>query len=235
MTNGQIIITGGSRGLGAAIALELDRRGADVVCLSRSGEAPAGRGMICDMSDENDVRRVFADIGRSGPVAGLVNNAGMERAMPADRLTTELYDQIMNLNARAVMVASREAYPLFKARGSGRIVNMGSMFDRLGVKGHIPYCASKAAVAAITRCLAVEWAADNISVVNVAPGYVETDLNRDFLNKESVRTWIGKRVPLGRTGRPEEVARLVSVLLLEEFPFLTGETIHMDGGQTINP
>jgi NAD(P)-dependent dehydrogenase (short-subunit alcohol dehydrogenase family) len=132
------------------------------------------------------------------------------------------------------MVACREAYPYLKAHGSGRIVNVGSFFDKLGVSANLAYCASKAAVGAMTRCLAVEWARDGIIVNNVAPGYVETDLNRDFLSREKIKTWLGQRVPLGRAGQPAEIARIVAVLMSEALTFLTGETIYVDGGQGMN-
>ena len=89
---------------------------------------------------------------------------------------------------------------------------------------------SKAAVGAITRCLAVEWAEDGISVVNVAPGYVETDFNRDFMRRDAVRRWLERRIPAGRTGTPEEVAGLVAALFDMRSPYLTGETIYLDGG-----
>ncbi len=140
----------------------------------------------------------------------------------------------MRLDATAVMVASREAYPHLKAAGGGTIVNIGSFFDRLGVPGSLAYCAAKAAVAAMTRVLAVEWAPDRIRVLNVAPGYIETDLNRDFLAHSKTQAWISRRVPLGRPGTPEEVARLVALLLDSGLGFLTGETITIDGGQGMN-
>jgi NAD(P)-dependent dehydrogenase (short-subunit alcohol dehydrogenase family) len=137
------------------------------------------------------------------------------------------------VNATGLFVACREAYPHLKARGGGTIVNLGSFFDRMGVPRNLAYTASKAAVGAITRCLAVEWAKDGITVINVAPGYIETDLNREFLSRQSVRDYLIPRIPMGRTGRPEEVARLVAALFTEDLAFMTGETVYMDGAQTI--
>ena len=110
---------------------------------------------------------------------------------------------------------------------------MGSFFDRMAVPYNLAYCASKAAVGAMTRCLAAEWAADGIRVINVAPGYVETALNREFLAREDMRRYMESRVPLKRAGRPEEVARLVAALLSEDIPYLTGETIYMDAAHAI--
>jgi NAD(P)-dependent dehydrogenase (short-subunit alcohol dehydrogenase family) len=133
-----------------------------------------------------------------------------------------------------VFVACREIYPHLKAAGGGTIVNVGSFFDKLGVSENVAYCASKAALGALTRCLAVEWASDNIRVLDVAPGYIETDLNRDFLARDKVKAWLERRVPVGRAGTAEEVARLVGSIFFENIAFLTGETIYLDGGQGMN-
>ncbi len=233
MPDGQIIVTGASKGIGAAIALELQQRDYSVVCLSRSGNAPAGSGLVCDMTDEGSVRAAIKDVAARGTIGGLVNNAGLHKGGPTASLDTTDYEAVMRLNATAIMIASREVYPHLKAKG-GTIVNLGSFFDKLGVPDNLAYCASKAAVAAMTRCMAVEWAADDITVMNVAPGYIETDLNRDFLAKEKVRKWLAGRVPLGRPGRPEEVARLVAAIFAEKIAFMTGETIYIDGAQGMN-
>lgn len=232
---GRIVVTGASRGIGAAIALGLDAAGYDVIGLSRGGDTAAGRGIACDMTDEAAVKAVFASLAKDdAPLAGLVNNAGAHGQAPSAELTTEDYERVMTLNATAVMVCAREAHPLLKRDGGGLIVNMGSFFDKLGVREHLAYCASKAAVGAMTRCLAVEWAEDGISVVNVAPGYIETDFNRPFLTRESIKKWIQRRVPVGRTGMPEEVARFVVALFTMGIPYLTGETVYLDGGHGMN-
>lgn len=233
MPEGTIIVTGASKGIGAAIAADLDRRGYRLACVSRSGDAPTGTGFACDMTDEDAVKATMARIAGNGPVVGLVNNAGVHIGGAADTLTTAEYEKVMALNATAVMVAAREAYPHLK-KTAGTIVNIGSFFDKLGVPGNLAYCASKAAVGAMTRCMAVEWAADGIAVINVAPGYIETDLNRDFLAREKVRRWLETRVPVKRPGDPAEVARLVGAIFAERIGFLTGETIYIDGGQGMN-
>ena len=231
MRERRIIVTGASKGLGAATARALDEAGYEVVGLSRSGTSPAGRGIVCDMTDEAAVRAVFAGLADDpAPVAGLVNNAGAHGQSASAEIDIADYERVMTLNATAVVVASREAYPLLKRAGGGLIVNMGSVFDKLGVKEHLAYCVSKAAVGAITRCLAVEWAEDGISVVNVAPGYVETDFNRDFMRRDAIKRWLERRIPAGRTGTPEEVAGLVAALFDMRSPYLTGETIYLDGG-----
>ena len=233
MRDGSVIVTGASRGIGAAIAQTLDARGMTVFGLSRTGTSPAGRAIMCDMTDEAAVRRIFSEVADEGPVAALVNNAGVHIGSPSHELATSEFNEVMALNATAVMVGCREIYPHFAGAG-GSIINIGSFWDRMGVPQNLAYCASKAAVGAITRCLAVEWAKDNIRVVDVAPGYIETDLNREHLARDKVRKWLEGRVPVGRPGTPQEVARLVAALLVEDIPFLTGETIYLDGGQGMN-
>ncbi|WP_111731845.1 SDR family NAD(P)-dependent oxidoreductase [Roseovarius amoyensis] len=233
MSKGQIIVTGASKGIGLAIAQHLESRGFAVVGLSRSGTGGAGRQMRCDVTDEDAVREVFAEIAAQGPVAGLVNNAGVHIGSATATLRTDDFNKTMALNVTAVMVAAREAYPHLRANG-GTIVNIGSFFDKMGVPDNLAYCASKAAVAAMTRCMAVEWAQDGIRVMTVAPGYIETDLNRAFLARDKVRAWLQSRIPTGGPGQPADVARLVGAIFVEDIAFLTGETIYIDGAQRIN-
>ncbi len=231
MTDGYILVTGATRGIGAAIARALAANGARVAGLTRSGETAAGEGFICDATDEKGIAKAIAAVAARGPIAGLVNNAGLYEEHKSDQLSAADFERIMRTNATSVVVASREIYPHLKRAGGGLIVNIGSFFDKMGVSRSVAYCASKAAIGAITRCLAVEWASDNIRVVDVAPGYIATDLNADFREKEHVKAWIKRRIPVARPGTPEEVARLVGALFKSDLGFLTGETIYIDGGQ----
>jgi NAD(P)-dependent dehydrogenase (short-subunit alcohol dehydrogenase family) len=234
MSRDRIIVTGASRGIGQAIAIELDRRSFEVIALSRSGKSAVGTGMVCDMTDENSIASAIASIGEQGGLVGLVNNAGAHQTRRSAELSLLEFESCMRLNASAVLVASREIYPYLRQSGEGLIVNIGSFFDRLGVRENLAYCASKAAVGAITRCLASEWARDGIKVLDVAPGYIETDLNRHLLADEKVLSWLKRRVPVGRPGDANEVARLVGALFSEKIGFLTGETIYVDGGHGVN-
>jgi len=242
MSSKVIAVTGASRGIGAAIALELHRRGHVVGCLTRSGKGPETGGaggpgrfinITCDVMRHATIKDALARLAdEAGTLNGLVNNAGLHKDGPSHELKTETYDEVMATNATSVFVCSREAYPHLARAGGGIIVNIGSFFDKIGVKRNLAYCASKAAVGAMTRCLAVEWAGKGIRVIDVAPGYIETDLNRDAF-AGPLRDYLAKRIPGGKHGTPEDVARLVAAIFTEDLPFLNGETIYLDGGQGI--
>jgi NAD(P)-dependent dehydrogenase (short-subunit alcohol dehydrogenase family) len=231
MNEGYILVTGSTRGIGAAIAKELDALGFRVAGLTRSGKTAAGEGFVCDVTDEASIAKAVAAVAARGAIAGLVNNAGLYEEHKSDRLSAAEFEHLMRTNATSVLVAAREVYPHLKKAGGGLIVSIGSFFDKMGVPRAVAYCASKAAIGAITRCLAVEWAKDNIRVVDVAPGYIATDLNAEFREKEPVQRWIERRIPVKRPGSPDEVARLVGTLFKSDIGFLTGETIYIDGGQ----
>ena len=232
--DGTIIVTGASRGIGAAIAKDLSGRGYQVAGLSRSGACEVGTGYACDVNDEAAIIRTFAQIAAKGPVTGLVNNAGQYLTGRSSTLTTAEYEATMRMNATSAFVAAREVHPHLKAAGGGLLVNISSFFARLGVNQHLAYCASKAAIEAMTRCLAVEWARDRIRVLAVAPGYIHTDFNKGYFASEMGQTMLKTRVPVRRVGEAEEVARLVGSLFAADIGFLTGETIRIDGGQAIN-
>lgn len=234
MPEGSILVTGASRGIGAAIASEFAARGYTVAGLTRSGQSVAGKGYRCDVSDEVSIKAAVAAVAGEGPIAGLVNNAGLYEESDSASLSAADFERLMRNNATSVLMAAREVYPHLKARGGGLIVNIGSFFDKIGVKRNLAYCASKAAVGAITRCLAVEWANRGIRVLDVAPGYIVTDLNRDAMTSGPLADYLKKRIPSGATGKPADVARLVAAIFGEDIPFLSGETIYIDGAQGIN-
>ena len=239
-----IVVTGASRGIGAAIAVELAQRGHVVGCLSRRGAGPEGVeveaevgarliGLAGDVTDPAAMEAAFAGFAaRVGRIDGLINNAGIHLEAPAHRQALDEFELVLRTNATAVFSACQKIHPHLKESG-GLIVNIGSIFDRMGVRRNAAYCASKAAVAAIGRCLAVEWAAQRIRVLTVAPGYIETDLNRDFLASDRIRDFLAARIPTGGPATPDSVARLIASLVAEDIPFLTGETIYLDGGQSM--
>lgn len=238
--NGIIVVTGASRGIGAGIAEALVRCGFRVGCVSRKGGLPAGLEAkeeagrfitaVCDVTEERSLRAAIDKIAAAGPIIGLVNNAGVHLYGRSESFSMEDYQKVMATNCTSVFMACQVVYPHLKHCGGGLIVNIGSFFDKLGVKQNLAYCASKAAVGAMTRCLAVEWASANIRVINVAPGYIITDLNREEMEVgQPLRTYLDKKIPVGRPGTVSDVANLVEVLYLHHLPFLTGETIYIDG------
>ena len=240
---GAIAVTGASRGIGAAIAAALGEGGHLVGCLSRKGEVPAGMDpqlaarmlpVRCDVNDEASIRQALATLAQAaGGVWGMVNNAGIHLHGASEGFTTAEFDQVMDTNAKAVFIGCREAYPYLTANGGGVVINIGSFFDKLGVKRNVAYCASKAAVGAITRCLAVEWASQGIRVLDVAPGYIVTDLNRAAMEQGPLREYLEKRIPSGKPGTAADVARLVATLASQDLEFLSGDTIYIDGAQGI--
>ncbi|MFL9949004.1 SDR family NAD(P)-dependent oxidoreductase [Paraburkholderia agricolaris] len=240
-----IVVTGASKGIGAAIAFSLSEQGHHVVCLSRSGALPEVHNTSGDVASRLIARRadvtqpdalakVFRDLDEEGwQITGLVNNAGLHIDAPSAELSLEQWHQVMDMNATSVMTACQKVYPHLIAAGGGLIVNIGSFFDKLGVKRNLAYCASKAAVGAITRCLAVEWGGKGIRVMNVAPGYIQTDLNADSIAAGPLMSYLEKRIPRGHLGSAAEVGSLVAMLFAPACSFLTGETIYVDGAQGV--
>lgn len=245
MTIRNIFLTGASRGIGAVVALELARRGHLVGCVSRRGSGPEGveipeelkARLIPLKGDVGDPAAIAAALDAFaqavGAIDGIVNNAGVHVIAPSESQALAEFEEVLATNTTSTFSVCQKAYPHLAAAGGGLIVNMGSFFDKLGVRHNAAYCASKAAVSAITRCLAVEWARKNIRVITVAPGYIETDLNKDFLASEKTRAFLATRIPTGGPAKADQVARLIGALFDEDIPFLTGETIYLDGGQSM--
>ncbi len=238
-----IVVTGASRGIGAQAALALAAAGRTVACLSRSGGLPAGAdaaaaahlfGVACDVTRPGAMKAALDEVAARGhPIAGLVNNAGVHLDAPSASASLDHYDTVMATNATSVLLGCQAAYPHLVAAGGGLILNMGSFFDKLGVKRNLAYCASKAAVAAMTRCLAVEWAGEGIRVLTLAPGYIHTDLNHEAMTEGPLRAYLDKRIPGRQPGTAAEVGRFIAALFTLDARFLTGETIYLDGAQGV--
>ena len=237
-----IAVTGASRGIGSAIVAELAGRGHTVGCLSRQGQGPEDRevtgnliNLVCDMEDEGQITMALAALAESaGRIDALVNNAGLHLEGPSQAFSKADFERVMSTNVTGPFLACREVYPHMVATGGGVIINVGSFFDRLGPKRNLAYTCSKSALGALTRTLAVEWARDKIRVLDLAPGFVATDLNAEHMANESFQEFVRRRIPVGHTASVDEVARFIAILVAEDLPSLTGETIFMDGGQNIN-
>jgi NAD(P)-dependent dehydrogenase (short-subunit alcohol dehydrogenase family) len=239
------LVTGASRGIGRAVALALGAAGAAVACCARSDQVEAtaaavsghggrARGFRLDVTRRNEIDAVVADIGAAlGPIDILVNNAGITLDKRSVEVTDEEWDDVLATNLTSTFVLARAVAPGMMEQRRGKIINIGSMYGKLGVPRYAAYCASKAAVEAITRSLAVEWARHGIQVNCLAPGYVNTDIPREAMADEKLRTLFLSRVPARRIGEPEEVATLAVYLASAASDFMTGQTIYLDGGQTI--
>ena len=246
MSKACIVVTGASKGIGASIAVALAKQGHFVACLSRSGTVPKIEGISAevearliagraDVSKPETMVQALKQLKDDGwQITGLVNNAGLHVDAPSATLPLDQWQLMMDMNATSVLTACQAVYPYFLENKGGMIVNIGSFFEKLGVKRNVAYCASKAAVGAITRCLAVEWGNKGIRVMNVAPGYIETDLNADAMGEDSpLRQYLAKRIPGSVPGKSHDVGALVASMFGPAGAFLSGETIYVDGGQSV--
>lgn len=239
---GQVaLVTGASRGIGRAVALELGRLGATVVgtATSESGAADIGKGLQeagikgCGIAlNVTDVTACETAIGeiekRFGAVGILVNNAGITRDNLAMRMKDEEWDSVIDTNLKSVFRMSRLVMRgMMKARG-GRIINITSVVGSAGNPGQANYAAAKAGVAGMSRALARELGSRNITVNCVAPGFIDTDMTRAL--PEAARDALLGNIALGRLGRPEEIAGAVAFLASPAAAYVTGTTLHVNGG-----
>ena len=237
------LVTGGSRGIGQAIAIELAAAGASVVLTYRSGAQGAeetekrireagGRASAaqCDVSDlaavEELVKKTAADLGRLDIV---VNNAGITADQLILRMKPEQFDSVVATNLRGTWnVCKAAARPLLKARATGRIINLSSVVAAMGNAGQSNYAATKGGIEALTRSLAKELGSRGITVNAVAPGFIDTAMTQKL--PAEVRERLLEQVPAGRLGSVEDVARVVRFLATDAAGYITGQVIHVNGG-----
>ena len=214
------VVTGGAKGIGAATVELFREAGARVESLDlESG---------CDVTDEDQVRKAYA---RIGAIDILVNNAGTAVRRTALEVKKDEWDKVIELNLTALFLCSRLAHPYMKKRGGGAIVNLASIMGLSGgIYPNASYQASKGGVVNLTRALALEWAADNIRVNAVAPGYVRTDLTAViFSNAEMMKT-VMAHTPLGRFPEPKDIAMAILFLASDAARCVTGITLPVDSG-----
>ncbi len=245
---GCVIVTGATSGIGAAIARALANQGHSLHLVGRrkaEGDALAQslteKGslvyfMVADLSDQTAPDQIVEEaLDRFGVVTALVNNAGMLKLGRADETSDFDWDRMMDVNLRTVFRLSRAALPALRANGGGAIVNVASDWALTGARGAVAYAVSKAAIAQLTRCMALDHASEGIRINAVCPGDTDTPMLAAELAgaaREARLMELGAAVPMGRIGTPEDVARVTAFLLSDAASYMTGTLIPVDGGMT---
>lgn len=239
------LVTGASRGIGQAIALNLGRQGASVIATATTEEGAAritaylqeagikGEGMVLNVTDAEQVKAVIAAIeGKYGAVSILVNNAGITRDNVFMRMKDDEWDDIMDTNLRSAFWLSRAVIrSMMKAR-HGRIINIASVIGAVGNPGQANYAAAKAGLMGFTRSLAREVGSRNITVNCVAPGFIDTDMTRGL--PEDYKAKLLDQIALGRLGQVDDIANAVAFLAGPQAAYITGTTLHVNGGMYMN-
>ena len=233
------LVTGASRGIGAAIAAELGRRGYQVVGTATTDEGaarisqalgafPGSRGVRLDVNDAPAVDALIDGLAKAGGIQVLVNNAGITRDTLAMRMKDEDWDAVLDTNLKAVFRVSRAVIrPMMKQR-YGRIISITSVVGAAGNAGQANYAAAKAGVAGMTRALAQELGSRGITVNCVAPGFIETDMTAG-LPEEQQKALLGQ-IALGHLGKPADIAHAVAYLASPQAGYVTGQELHVNGG-----
>ncbi len=242
MLTGQIVlVTGASRGIGAAIATELGKQGATVIGTATSENGASsissalaaagikGEGMALDVNDAAQIDATLKSISEKyGDVSVLVNNAGITRDTLLMRMKDEDWDAVLSTNLTSVYRMSQAVLrPMMKAR-TGRIISISSVVGHMGNAGQTNYAAAKAGMTGFTKSLAAEVGSRGITVNCVAPGFIETDMTAEL--PEDITTKMLARIPVGRLGSVKEIAATVAFLASPGAAYITGETIHVNGG-----
>jgi 3-oxoacyl-[acyl-carrier protein] reductase len=240
MLNGQIaLVTGASRGIGAAIAARLARDGARVIGTATTNEGAervsvslagrGGRGAVLDVANQASIDSLLADIeAREGAVGILCNNAGITRDGLLLRMKAEDWEAVMQTNLASVFRLSKAVLRgMMKAR-TGRIISIASVVGATGNAGQANYAAAKAGIIGFTKSLAREVGSRSITANVVAPGFIDTDMTRTL--SAAQRETLNGQIPLARLGQPEDVAAAVAFLASPDAAYITGETLHVNGG-----
>jgi NAD(P)-dependent dehydrogenase (short-subunit alcohol dehydrogenase family) len=246
MSGSRALITGASRGLGRHFASTLAKAGADVAITARNPDALAATAaevealgrkafpVAMEVTDPASVANaVEAAEAALGPLDVLVNNAGMAITKPALETTPEEWQQVIDTNLSGAFLVAREVAKRMAAGGGGRIVNIASIGGMIALGRVASYCASKAGLIHLTHALARELARHDVRVNAIAPGYVETDLNRDFFASEPGKALIDSAIPQRRLGQPAELDGALLLLASNASPFMTGSVVVVDGGHSL--
>ena len=237
------MITGGSRGLGRAMAYALAEGGARIALVARDAEAlqisAAGvreRGseaetFVVDVTNEAEVEKLQQDVlARFGQLDILINNAGINIRKQVQEFTLEEWNRVMATNLTSAFLLSRAFVPQMKGRGYGRIINMTSIMSHVSIAGRTAYSSSKAALLGFTKALALELVQDGITVVGISPGPFGTEMNTPLMNDPVLNAQFLSKIPAGRWGKVEEIGQLALFLCSDAAGFITGTDILIDGG-----
>jgi 3-oxoacyl-[acyl-carrier protein] reductase len=241
LTNEIAVVTGASRGIGRAIVLELARRGAVVVGTATTDSGAAaisaaldaqgarGRGAMLNVTEPESVDRFVEDVAKTeGVPTILVNNAGITRDNLLLRMKAEEWTQVLETNLTSVFRVTKACLRGMTKARHGRIINIASVVGASGNAGQTNYVSAKAGMVGFTKALALEVASRGITVNAVAPGFIETDMTQKLTDEQ--RAALVSRIPLARIGRPEDIACTVAFLAAPEAGYITGATIHVNGG-----
>jgi 3-oxoacyl-[acyl-carrier protein] reductase len=239
--NQRVLVTGATGGIGRAVSLMFAKQGAVVGLCARDHnrlqdlvneikiEGKEPHTFVCNLGDGEQVEKLFESIDREiGTPDVLVCNAGMTKDTLSIRMSREDFEEVIDVNLNATFILNREALKRMMRAKYGRIINVSSVVGLTGNAGQANYVASKAGIMGLTKTLAIEFANRGITVNCVAPGFIETPMT-DKLN-EAQKSKILSSIPMARMGQPEDVANVIAFLAKKESSYLTGQTIHINGG-----
>lgn len=238
-----VLLTGGSRGIGRAIAGGFAARGAKVVICSRDGasvqravdeiraDGLEAEGMACDVGRTDDIQLTVSSVlEQHGRIDTLVNVAGVNRRKRAETVTPDDYQFIMDINLKGAFEMSLEVGRHMIERKSGVQINIESLNTHMPLKGVLPYAMSKFGMQGMTRGLALEWGPHGVRVNSLAPGFILTDLTNKLWSEPTMQDWNAQNAPLGRLGVPDDMVGTAIFLASKASAFMTGQTLYVDGG-----